>query len=92
MIIISKIPSNILNTWNLDRKFQCKTEFITRDHSTENKICQLFEDFNIDLLKHDRHNDTATLLDLVYSYGFLPIITKPTRITDHTQTIIGISP
>jgi hypothetical protein len=31
---------------------------------------------------------TEKYLDMLYTNNFLPIITKPTRITDHTKTLI----
>ena len=43
---------------------------------------------NIDLLKHHAHQQTGQYVDMLYSYDLLPIITKPTRITSHTATLI----
>ena len=45
-------------------------------------------DMNIDLLKHHAHQQTGQYVDMLYSYDLLPIITKPTRITGHTATLI----
>ena len=45
-------------------------------------------DFNIDILKHNTHNYTGTFLDYMYSCGLYPLITKPSRITDITATLI----
>ena len=45
-------------------------------------------DFNIDLLKDDVHRPIHDYLDLVYSHSLIPTIYKPTRITEHTATII----
>lgn len=44
-------------------------------------------DWNLDLLKP---NDTGVLdfMNLMYSYGFLPLTTKPTRVTDTGATLI----
>ena len=38
-------------------------------------------DFNIDLFKHDSRSGTKYFLDLMFSLGMYPIITKPTRIS-----------
>ena len=38
-------------------------------------------DLNLDLLEQDRY--ILALID-VYSKGFVPVITKPTRITEHS--------
>ena len=45
-------------------------------------------DLNLDLHKQDRHHDISALIDIIYSNGFVPVITKPTRITEHSQTFI----
>ena len=45
-------------------------------------------DFNIDLLKHETHNNTKHFLDTMYSLGLYPLIDKPTRITDNSTTLI----
>ena len=45
-------------------------------------------DFNIDLLKDDSHKPTQEYLNFIYSHFFIPTIYKPTRITEHSATII----
>ena len=45
-------------------------------------------DMNIVLLKHLTHLQTGRYLDMLYSHNLLPVITKPTRITNHTATLI----
>ena len=45
-------------------------------------------DMNIDLLKYHCHQQTERYLDMIYSFNLLPVITKPTRITSHTATLI----
>jgi hypothetical protein len=45
-------------------------------------------DFNIDLLKDESHRPTHDYLNLVYSCSLMPTIYKPTRITEHSATII----
>ena len=52
-----------------------------------NKTIYLCGDFNVDLLKQT-HVYTDLFLETLYSYGMLPIITKPTRITSTTATLI----
>ena len=37
-------------------------------------------DFNLDLIKFNQHKPTEDFLDSMFSFGFLPTITKPTRI------------
>ena len=50
--------------------------------------CAILGDFNIDLLKCNIDNNSQNFLDIIHSYNFLPSIIKPTRITEHSATII----
>ena len=52
------------------------------------KTMYICGDCNIDILKHHTHNYTSTFLDYMYSFGLYPLITKPSRITDITATLI----
>ena len=52
------------------------------------KECYLTGDFNIDLLKYDSNNKYAEFLNTMTSFGFLPHILQPTRISDFSSTII----
>jgi hypothetical protein len=45
-------------------------------------------DFNLDLLKFEQHEKTNELLTELLTFGLLPLIIKPTRITSHSATII----
>ena len=45
-------------------------------------------DFNIDLLKSRTHEKTNVLLELMIGKCYSPLITKPTRVTDHSATLI----
>ena len=45
-------------------------------------------DLNIDLLKCDSHNGTKHFVDLLYSNGYFPLISRPTRITENSGTLI----
>ena len=45
-------------------------------------------DFNINLLNYDSDKEVSEFLDLFCSNPFLPAITKPTRITRKTKTLI----
>ena len=45
-------------------------------------------DMNIDLLKCNCHNKTNEYLDNLFSYGFIPTISKPTRVTRSSATLI----
>jgi hypothetical protein len=54
----------------------------------ERRPCYLLGDFNIDLLKHDKHSPTQHFIDTLSSAGFYPLINKPARITTNTVTLI----
>ncbi|KAK2147570.1 hypothetical protein LSH36_547g05040, partial [Paralvinella palmiformis] len=45
-------------------------------------------DQNFDLFKVDNHPQTSSLLNIFLASSFLLCISKPTRITDHLQTLI----
>ena len=51
----------------------------------ENELCYLLGDYNINLLNVDTHTSTADFND---SNGFIPLITRPTRVTQSTATLI----
>ena len=46
-------------------------------------------DFNINLLNFETHTDTDTFINTLGSYCFHPQILQPTRITDHSATLIN---
>ena len=55
----------------------------------DRKICYCFGDLNIDLLKGENHKPTTTFLQNLYTYNHVfPQITKPTRITNESATLI----
>ena len=56
--------------------------------SKEKKIFFLLGDFNVDLLKYDKHPKANKFIDSLSSYMYLPYILHPTRVTGHLQTII----
>ena len=45
-------------------------------------------DFNIDLLQSDKNNYISNFIDHLYSMGLHPLITRPTRITCQSKTLI----
>ena len=56
--------------------------------NNEHKHGVIMGDMNIDLLKFGSHQKTNEYLDNICSHGFLPIITKPTRVTPASATLI----
>ena len=45
-------------------------------------------DFSIDLLQYESHSNTKDFLNTMISNSFLPYILQPTRVTDHSSTVI----
>ena len=45
-------------------------------------------DFNINILKYESHNATASFVDLLLSYACVPLINRPTRFTATSATAI----
>ena len=45
-------------------------------------------DNNVDLLSHETYVPAQNLVNTFSQNGFVPVISRPTRITDHTATLI----
>ena len=56
--------------------------------SIEQKQVFLLDDFNINLLNYNDHQPTNDFLDSLASNSFIPYILHPTRITNHSKTLI----
>ena len=56
--------------------------------SKEKKLCLFMGDFNINLLNFEDCQLTEEFINTIVSYDFLPNILQPTRITNHTATLI----
>ena len=56
--------------------------------SKEQKQVFLLGDFNINLLNYNDHQPTNDFLDSLASNSFIPYILHPTRITNHSKTLI----
>ena len=57
--------------------------------SKEQKSIFLLGDFNINLLNYNDHNPTNEFLDSLASNSFALYILQPTRLTSHSETLIG---
>ena len=68
------------------KTFQLVTEVARKQRPTKNLIIGL--DHNLDLLKSSSHNPTQQFLEMLYELRMLPTITKPTRITMSSATLI----
>ena len=80
--IVYRPPNTDMKIFN--ENFQ---EIVSKINS-ENKISYYLGDYNIDILNIDSHCETHTFTDNMFSYSLLPIITKPTRVTASSATLI----
>ena len=75
---------------DLDRALEIHCAILDEIKSKhELKFCKVYltGDYNLDLIKTDLHSPTAEYVDSLYNLGFLPCITRPTRIQDKTRTL-----
>jgi exonuclease III len=80
--VIYRPPNNKIET------FENAMNQILSKLGKENKICYLMGDFNIDLLKSESCDFANNFTEQLFTSSFYPLITKPTRITSHTVTLI----
>ena len=68
------------------------TEFLsklkTNFEACSNKPIYTLGDFNINVLKYNTSKSVKNFVDLIFEYGSLPTINKPTRITRKNSTAI----
>ena len=79
---VYRAPGTPLNTFL--RCFDSCLGVITK----EGKLCYIMGDFNLNLLNCEDHLPKDQFVNTFYSYGFRPLITKPTRIYLHTVPLI----
>ena len=80
--VIYRPPNTDINTIN--DQFATLMESIKQ----EEKICYLMGDYDINLLNVESHGSISDFNDIMYSNGFMPLITRPTRVTESTATLI----
>ena len=61
---------------------------LLRKMSNERKKCIIMADFNIDLLKIDTNGQTTDFIHGMFASAFYPTISRPTRVTQQTATLI----
>ena len=64
------------------------TQFINMNKTNNYDEIILNGDFNFDLFKQDENGVVLRFLNSLSSVSLIPVITKPTRITDQTATLI----
>ena len=68
--------------------FNNTLEKISRETLDQGKRLVLGMDHNMNLLKEGQHAPTDQLIETIYDQGLVPMITKPTRITTFSATLI----
>jgi exonuclease III len=70
---------------NFIESIKSKLQFLER-HKKKHII--IAGDTNIDLIQHDNDVHAQNISDITLSHGFTEVISKPTRITDHSATLL----
>jgi hypothetical protein len=70
---------------DLAKFFLCMDKIFAK---IKDKTSYLMGDFNLDLIKSEKHTDTAKFLGDLNSVGFHPLISLPSRITTDSATLI----
>ena len=68
--------------------FQNAVDAIIEKNDKENKVCYIMGDFNIDLLKSESCDYANRFTEQFFTSSFIPLTTKPTRITSQSATLI----
>ena len=80
--VICRPPDTDINTFN-----DYLSELLSKV-KIERKFIACLGDFNISLLNIESHGPTQDFADVMYSNALLPCITKPTRVTSKTASLI----
>ena len=72
-------PTDVFN-----EKFEGMINVISGSH----KLTYICGDFNLNLLHCESHHNTKQFVDIMFGAAFYPLITKPSRITDLSATLI----
>ena len=80
--LIYRMPDSSVKVFN--ERMESNLNVITR----EKKICYFMGDLNICFLKNESHKLTSDFIDIIYSYNVFPLISKPTRVTKTSATLI----
>lgn len=70
------------------KKFISSLAFVLDKINHEGKVCFLLGDFNINLFNNESQPLTADFLNILYANSLFPLITKPTRVTPSSATLI----
>ena len=60
---------------------------LSKNEATKREVI-LIGDFNMNLLDFDKNKRVQSFVNLMFRFGMIPTINKPTRVTRHTATAI----
>ena len=83
IINVYRSPSNNAQKFN-----SILDETLNKLRRHSKKLILMAGDFNVDLIKHDTDVNSQNLINTTASHGFVQVISRPTRITDHSATLI----
>ena len=69
-------------------KFLEYMESIVSKFENKNKLICIMGDFNLNLLNYKSHSYTNDFINFMVSHYLIPHILQPTRVTDHSATVI----
>ena len=89
-ININNISTTILNVYRSPSTDNTNFTSILDEKlkKLNDRQCYILGDFNYNLININSHQPTEEYFDLLTRYCFKPLITKPTRITDSSNTLI----
>ena len=73
---------------NIDKFFVRLDTTLSTLARHSNKQILIAGDFNIDLIKHESDSNSQQVIDIMSNHGFIQTISRPTRITEHSSTLI----
>ena len=63
-------------------------ENIFKKATTENKLCFVVGDFNLDCLNYNKNLEIRMFNNRIFAHGCIPLTTRPTRVTSKTVFLI----
>ena len=64
-------------------------ENVFKKANAENKLCFVGGEFNLNCLDYNKNLEVRTFYNRIFAHGCIPLITKPTRVTSKTISLIG---
>ena len=83
---IARRASRQTNLSKKRRQIWIYSDILAKKH--KNKLIAIVGDSNIDLLQHNTYEPATKLFDTYTEYGFAPVISRPTRVTTTSATLI----